>query len=167
MTKKKKTEEPKAKKLEEKLKEKDEKINELTDTLQRLQAEFENATKRMEKEKQQFMEYSNAKLIEEFLPILESFDNANQNINKIEFEKKEEIVNGVKLIHNQFVEILKKHGIEEMQTLGKKFDPQYHEALLQEKDENKEDQTILEEFQKGYLFKGKVLRSAKVKINKK
>ena len=58
-------------------------------------------------------------------------------------------------------------GKKEIQTIGKKFDPQYHEALLQEKDESKEDQTILEEFQKGYLFKGKILRPAKVKINKK
>lgn len=139
---------------------KDEKIAELTETLQRLQAEFENYKKYVEKSKADFIGYAKAAIIEELLPILDSFELALRNTTD-----KEKFVKGVELIYSQLYSMLEKEGLKKIDTEGK-FNHNMHEVLLKEESDKEED-TILEELQKGYVLGGKVLRYSKVKVSKK
>ena len=147
--------------------EKDGQLQELKDTLQRLQAEFENFKKRNEKENQQFREYADARMIVELLPLLDSLEQAVQTIERTENFSREQALEGTKGLRQQFTSLLQSKGLEEIKAEGEKFDPEYHECLLKGNCQEKEDNTVLEELQKGYLFKGKVIRPAKVKINQK
>jgi molecular chaperone GrpE len=136
-------------------------FEELKDTLQHLQAEFENYKKREELQKKHFQDYCNAQLIESFLPVLDSMNKAlEQNTN--EEEKK-----GIELIQKQLIDILKRNGLKEMNSVGKEFDPMLHECISFESNNEKENNIILDELIKGYFFKEKILRHAKVIVNKK
>lgn len=133
--------------------------NTLLDTLQRLQAEFENYKKRTEKEKSEFVKFSNSNLISKLLPILDNFELALKNKHK-----KDDFIQGTEMIYNEFIQILKEIGLEKIQAQNQKFDPYLHEALLQEK--SNKDNIVLEELQTGYKLNDKVLRHTKVKISK-
>lgn len=133
---------------------------ELIGTLQRLQAEFENYKKRVEKEKQEFMKFANSGLILNLLPIVDNFELALKNK-----DKKDDFIEGTEMIYNEFIKILENMGVQKIDVKGKEFDPYLHQALLQEKSEK--ENIVLEEFQSGYRFNEKILRPAKVKIGKK
>ena len=126
---------------------------ELTQDLQRLQAEFENFRKRTEKEKVQVMENANESLISQLLEVLDNFELS------LKYTKDQ----GVKLIHNQFVKVLGRNGLKSIEAKGK-FDANIHEAVAQVPGENYGE--IIEEIQKGYMLKDKLLRASKVKIVK-
>lgn len=145
---------------EKKIDEKDQKIAELTDCLQRLQAEFENYKKRVEKENNNFLKYANAGLINELLPLLDSFELALKNK-----ESKEDFIKGVELIFAQLFSTLEKQGLRPIEAEGKPFDPYKHEVMLQEPSDK--EGIVLEELQKGYMLYDKVLRHSKVKVGKK
>ncbi len=135
---------------------------ELVETLQRLQADFENYKKRVEKEMQEYRIFANIALIEKLLPVLDNFDLAMKaEQNPKDFAK------GVHLIFAELNNILKDARVTEIKTQGKTFDPKLHEAMMVENDNSKKDNIIIEEFQKGYMIGTKVLRHAKVKVNKK
>ena len=127
-------------------------LADLTDTLQRLQAEFENYRKRIERECNEFKQYANKQMIEDLLPMLDNFDMA----------LKTQPDEGFTLIYTQLFELLSRYGLRKISCEGK-FNPKFHEALLQEQSE-KESGTILEELQKGYIVGDAVLRPARVKI---
>lgn len=139
---------------------KDTKIEELTELLQRVQADFENYKKQIEKEKAEFVKYVTEKLIVKLLPVLDSFEIALKNT-----DDKEKFVKGVELIFSQLYSTLEQEGLKPIKAVGEHFDPYRHEVLMKEKSE-KED-VILEELQKGYTLNGKVIRHSKVKIGKK
>ncbi len=140
-------------------------VKELTETLQRLQAEFENAEKRREKEKREFLGYANAAFVRELLPFVDSMEQAVKNAEKAgaghEKERK-----GLELLHKQLMDILTRHGLQEIRAVGAKFDPTVHDVMMNGNDAAKEDGVVLEEFQKGYKLRELVLRPAKVKVNK-
>ena len=136
------------------------KIKELTDSLQRLQAEFENYKKRIEKEKQDFIRYASQDLIINLLPIVDSFEIALKN-----HKDKNKFLEGMKLIFSQFYSLLEKGGLKQINPLDEKFDPNKHEVLMCNKS-NKPDNTITEVLQKGYIVNDKLIRHAKVKIAK-
>ncbi len=136
-------------KEEKKVEKEDSKMNELEDRLLRLQAEFENFRKRNAKEQDGLAEKANAELLLKLLPVVDELELA------VGHSKDD----GVKMVYMNLMSTLGKQGLEEMDTLGKSFDPYYHDALKQE---DGEEGKILEIVQKGYLFKGKVLRHAKV-----
>ena len=136
------------------------KVQELTDSLQRLQAEFENYKKRIEKEKLEFVKFANEELVLRILPVIDSFELALQNTNS-----HDEFVKGIKLIYTQLFSMLESLGVQKIKAQGEKFDPYKHEVLLQEQS-NREEGIIIEELQKGYLLGEKVIRHAKVKISK-
>ena len=140
------------------LEEKNKKIEELTDTLKRLQAEFENYKKWNAKEKADFVRYAHANVIAEMLPVLDSYEIALKNTSD-----KEKFIEGMKMIYAQFHSTLEAEGLRPINAVGEKFDPYRHEVLMKEESE-KEEGTILEEFQKGYMLNDKVLRFSKVKI---
>lgn len=131
-------------------------VQELTETLQRLQADFENYRKRTEKENAEFRQYATKKLVLDLLPILDNFQMALRVVDD----------EGFKLIYAQMYEILERYGLKRIDTSNKKYDPRFHEALLQE-DSEKEPGTILEELQKGYIVGETVVRPARVKITKR
>lgn len=137
-----------------------EKINELVNDLKRLQAEFENYKKRADKEIAQLKCYVLADFARKLLAVLDSFELALKNT-----ENHEEFVKGVELIYSQFYAILREEGLNPIETKQKKFDPYLHEVLLSEKSEQEED-TIIEELQKGYKFKDIVIRHSRVKVAK-
>lgn len=146
---------------EKEFNEKNQKLDELTDTLKRLQAEFENFKKRTEKEKAEFMEYANAGMISNLLPVIDTFEIAFKNTND-----KDKFIEGMKMVYAQLHTLLEAEGLKPIKALGEKFDPYKHEVLLKEQSEKPED-TILEEFQKGYMLNDKVIRHSKVKISGK
>jgi molecular chaperone GrpE len=134
---------------------------ELTDTLKRLQAEFDNYRKRSDKDRTEFAKFANASLIEQMLPVLDSFELAMKNT-----ADKEKFLQGVKIIFAQLYSILQSQGLRPIECKDSKFDPFKHEVLMKEESEKPED-TVLEEFQKGYMLNEKVLRHSKVKISGK
>jgi len=149
----------KTKKYEKPKEAAEDRTKELTETLQRLQAEFENYKKRMEKEKQEFCDYAKQDLIKKLLQVLDNFELAFKHDTK-DFHK------GIELIYAELTTILRNEGLKPIIALNQRFDAFRHEALLTEKS-NKEEGLILEEMQKGYLFKDKVIRHSKVKVSKK
>jgi molecular chaperone GrpE len=136
------------------------KIRELTELLQRVQADFDNYKKAVEKEKSESIKYATEKLIVKLLPVLDSFELALKST-----ADKEKFVKGVELIFSQLYSILEQEGLQPIKALGQHFDPYKHEVLMQEKSEK--DEVVLEELQKGYTLNGKVIRHSKVKIGKK
>ncbi len=136
-------------------------IAELTDTLQRLQAEFENYKKRIDKENAEFVKYAKAELVYKLLPLLDTFEIALKNTSD-----KEKFVKGIEIVYAQLFSTLESEGLKPIEALGKKFDPYLHEVMLKQKSD-KEDVIVLEELQKGYMLNGKVLRHSKVKISEK
>ena len=138
---------------------KEEQIKELTTTVQRVQADFENYKKRTEKETIEYRKYSNEKLITKILPIVDNFELAlKHNHTKDEFAK------GVELIYAQLITMLEDEGVKSIKAEGEAFNPEIHEALLQEYSK-KEKNIVLEELQKGYTLNEKIIRPTKVKIS--
>ncbi len=138
------------------------KQEDMTETLKRLQADYENYKKRVEKQKEEFTKYANADFASKLLPILDNLSLALRNTST----EQKEFVKGMELIYSEFIDVLKAEGLEMIDAEGKKFDPYLHEALMQE-ESDKEPETITEELQKGYIFKDRVLRHTKVKLAKK
>ena len=140
-------------------------LGELTDVLQRLQAEFENYKKRIDKENVQIIKNANANLIKELLPVLDSFELAIKNSNNIDNPDVVKFKQGMELIYAQFYSILQTQGLRIMITKDQRFDPFMHEVLMVR--ESDTDDIIVQEFQKGYMLNDIVLRHAKVMITKK
>ncbi len=136
-------------------------IADLTDSLQRLQAEFENYKKRTEKEKQELVKYAEAELICKLLPLLDTFEIALRNTND-----HEKFVKGIEMIYAQLFSTLEPEGLKPIEASGKKFDPYLHDVMLKQKSD-KEDGIVLEELQKGYMLNDRVLRHSKVKVSEK
>ncbi len=132
--------------------------------LQRLAADFENYRKRVEKEREDFVKFSKEDLIYEFLPILDNFEMALHHVKNTTEPKK--IIEGIELIERQFHNILKKEGLEVIETKGKKLDPYIHEAIMHEETNKHPEEFIVEELRKGYILGGKVIRPAQVKVAK-
>jgi len=137
----------------------------LHDKFLRLQAEFENAKKRMEKERIDFLKYANENFILDFLPILDSLEIAERHIKEAKDFKA--VQEGVDMIQNQIQKFLKDLGVERIKTVGEKFDPHMHEAIEIEESGDKEDGIIVEELKPGYKLNGRLLRPASVKIVKR
>jgi molecular chaperone GrpE len=132
---------------------------ELLNTLVRRQADFENYRKRAERDRSEFVQFAGMEFLRELLPVLDDFERAL----KVECADAG-YTKGVQLIYTRLFEALKKMGLEPMDTVGKAFDPNQHQAIERVETGEAEDQTILGEFQKGYNFKGKLLRPAMVKV---
>lgn len=131
----------------------------MQDRLLRSRAEFDNARRRAERERSEFLQFAAMDLVREILPVLDDFERAL----KVETADKE-YAKGVELIYGRMFESLKKMGLEPIDTAGQKFDPNLHQAVERVEKHDSEDQAILGEFQRGYNFRGKLLRPAMVRV---
>jgi molecular chaperone GrpE len=140
-------------------------LAELKDRYVRLAAEFENARKRNERERIEFVKYANEGLISEFLDILDDLERTVQAA-KANHHEQDALLKGIEMVMGRIQDMLKRHNVQPIKAVGEKFDPHQHEILmLVDSDEYKEG-TIIEEFQKGYRLGDKVVRTAKVKVAK-
>jgi len=133
--------------------------DELKELLLRRQAEFDNFRKRSERDRTEFAQYAGMELVRELLPVLDDFERAL----KVETADTE-YSKGVAMIYNRLFEALKKQGLEPIDTTGATFDPHLHQAIERVETTDAEDHAVLGEFQRGYNFKGKLLRPAMVKV---
>ncbi|MGB9788815.1 MAG: nucleotide exchange factor GrpE [Dictyoglomus turgidum] len=131
----------------------------------RLQAEFENFRQRLRREKEEWQEIANARLLKEIVEIMDNFQLALESIKHT--RKKDAIIEGIQMIYKQFENLLEKEGVVKMETIGKNFDPNLHEAVGIEEVSDGEDNVILKEISPGYLFKNRLLRPARVIVSKK
>jgi molecular chaperone GrpE len=132
--------------------------------LQRIQSDFQNYKQRIAKEKEQDIEKAKEELILKTLEVLDNFDRALEAGKQT--RGKNALLKGIEMIHKQLQDVLKFECVEPIDTVGKKFDPELHEIMFKEFTDNKPEDTIIEEFQKGYTFKSKIIRPAKVKVIK-
>ena len=131
----------------------------LGDRLLRARAEFDNARRRFERERSDYVQFAAMDLVKEILPILDDFERA------LRVETADQsYAKGVELIYQRMSDVLRKLGLEPIETAGKPFDPNIHQAVERVPTEEAEDQTILGEFQRGYNFRGKLLRPAMVRV---
>ncbi len=133
--------------------------NQLLDRLLRRQAEFDNFRRRAEREKSDVMEYANAESVRAVLPILDDFERALKT-----HTNDKVYARGMELIYQRLVDSLKKLGLEPITAKGQKFDPHLHHAVDMVETGDVEEQTILDEYQPGYNFRGRPLRPAMVKV---
>jgi molecular chaperone GrpE len=131
----------------------------LSDRLLRARAEFDNARRRTERERSDFLQFAAMDLVKDLLPVLDDFERGL----KVETADRD-YAKGVELIYQRLFDTLKKLGLEPIETVGRTFDPNLHQAVERVETEKAGDQTVLGEFQRGYNFKGKLLRPAMVRV---
>jgi molecular chaperone GrpE len=149
----------------EKIKEKAALAASYYDQLLRLRAEFDNYRKRINKERGEYQETAKEEIIYQLLSIIDNFERAMKAAEETKnFEK---MFEGIKLIHKQVNDFLASHDVNVIEAEGKKYDPEYHEAVAHEESDKHAEDTVTEEVLKGYTFKDKVLRPAVVKVAKK
>lgn len=141
---------------------KDEKIEELTDRVTRQMAEFDNFRKRTEKEKSQMYEIGARDVIEKLLPVVDNFERGLAAIP--EEEKSNPYLEGMDKIYKQLMTTLDAIGVKPIEALGQEFSPDYHNAVLHVEDETVGENIIVEEFQKGYMYRDTVVRHSMVKV---
>lgn len=133
--------------------------DELKDILQRRQAEFDNFRKRSERERSEYLQYAGMETVKDLLPILDDFERALKSEGG-----HPDYTKGVEMIYNRMAETLKKMGLEPIEAVGKMFDPHLHQAIERVETQDAPDNMVLGEFQRGYNFKGKLLRPSMVRV---
>jgi molecular chaperone GrpE len=133
--------------------------NDLNDRMLRARAEFENARRRYDRERSEYLQFAAMDMVKDVLPVLDDFERAL----KVETADSN-YAKGVELIYSRLYETLKRLGLEPLDTTGQQFDPNIHQAVERVTTEEAEDQSVLGEFQRGYNFKGKLLRPAMVRV---
>ena len=147
------------------------KIKALEDKLARTLAEMENQRRRFEKEKDDAFEYGGFSFAKESLNLIDNFDRAKQSLENDEKIKDSNVfkktLEHLDIIKKDLISIFKKNNIEEIEAVNKKLDPNLHQAMMEVEDQNKEPGTIIQEIQKGYIMKGRLLRPSLVAVSKK
>ena len=138
--------------------------DELFSKLQRVSADYANFQKRSVRQVADTVAYEKENIMRTLLPALDNFEHTLQNADSA--DSVDVLGKGVRIVYDQILEILKSHGVEEIQALGRKFDPSFHEAMMRRAEPDRQEDIILEEFQKGYKLNGRVIRPSKVVVNK-
>ncbi len=142
------------------------KLNDAVDESLRAKAELINYRKRKDEEVSKTLKYANETLILEVLPILDNFERAIKMDDDNLEDDVSKFLSGMKMIYSSLKLALEKFDVKEIEALGKTFDPKFHEAVMTESADDKEKDVVLEVYQKGYMYKDKVIRPAMVKVNK-
>ena len=141
---------------------KDEKIEELTDRLTRQMAEFDNFRKRTDREKSQMYEVGAKDVIDKILPVVDNFERGLGAVT--EEEKEDPFLKGMEQIYKQLMTTLEGIGVKPIEAVGNEFDPDFHNAVMHVEDEEVGENIIVEEFQKGYMYRDSVVRHSMVKV---
>ncbi len=149
----------------------EEKLKTTQDKLLRTMAEMENQRRRFEKEKQEAFEFGGFNFAAESLLLIDNIDRAISSFKNDESLKNNKdlnkIIDGIEIVKKDLVSIFKKNGIEAIECINKKFDPNFHQAMLELEDNTKESGTVVQEMQKGYMMKNRLLRPSLVGVTKK
>ncbi|MBK7381218.1 MAG: nucleotide exchange factor GrpE [Ignavibacteriales bacterium] len=137
--------------------------DELKDSLLRKVAEFENYKRRSENEQLNLIKYAAESFIQKILTVVDDLERTLVHLE--ESENSKSIAEGIKLVYEKFTRILKEQGVTPIEAIGKPFNVDFHEAILQRKDSSVEPHTVLDEIQKGYLYKDRVIRHAQVIVS--
>ena len=127
-------------------------------------AEMDNYRKRMEREKENLLKYGNERVLNDLLQVVDNFERTVDMLKGDQDAKVKNIVTGLNMVTKQFIDALTKHGLTPVDSIGKDFDPNFHEAMAQEYAEGKKPNEIIKEFQKGYTLNGRLIRAAKVVV---
>ena len=147
------------------------KLKVVDDKLLRTLAEMENQRRRFEKERNEAFEFGGFNFARESLPLLDNVERAIisfQNDEKLKQNSDlDKIIDGIEIVKKNIISIFKKNGIEVIECINKKFDPNFHQAMLEVEDHSKESGLVVQEIQKGYMMKGRLLRPSMVGVTKK
>jgi len=152
-----------AEKSEAKIAELEAQVKEWQDKLLRKAAEFENYKRRTENDQFNLINYAAESFIIKLLPVVDDFERSMEHIDDIDNNKG--VKEGIKLVYEKLLKLLSEHGVKKMQTKGEPFSVDYHDALMQRKDDSVPPHTVLEEVESGYLYRDKVIRHAKVIVS--
>ena len=149
----------------------EDKLKTVEEKLLRTMAEMENQRRRFEKERQEAFEFGGFNFARESLPLLDNIDRATASFKNDENLKNnkdlDKIIEGIEVVKKDLISIFKKNGIELIECMNKKFDPNFHQAMLELEDNTKESGTVVQEIQKGYMMKDRLLRPSLVGVTKK
>ncbi len=127
-------------------------------------AEMDNYRKRMEREKDQLLKYGNERVLSDLLQVVDNFERTIDMLKSDEDSKMKNVVTGLDMVKKQFIDALSKHGLTPVDSVGKEFDPNFHEAIAQDYAEGFKPNHIIKEFQKGYTLNGRLVRPARVVV---
>lgn len=131
-----------------------------------LAAEIENMRRRAEREKENLLKFGNERVLSALIGVVDNFDLTVNALRSDNDDKVKNIVKGIDMVRGQFLDILKQNGLTTVESLGKTFDPNFHEAVAQAPADGKKEDEIVQEYQKGYVLNGRLLRAAKVVVAK-
>lgn len=149
--------------LEEKINALEKEVEEYKDKFLRKAAEFENFKRRNENDQLNLLKYAAESFILKLLPVIDDFERSLAHIK--DANDAESIKNGIALVYDKFMKILAEQGVKPIEALGKPFDVHFHEAIMQKKVDDVEPHTVVEEFEKGYIYKDRVIRHSKVAVS--
>ena len=149
--------------LEEKLKSAEQELENFKDRLLRKAAEFENYKRRVENDQFNLLKYAAESLIIKLLPVIDDFERSLIHIK--DAKDVDSIKDGIKLVYDKLMKMLEDQGVKSIDAVGKPFDVHYHEAIMQRKAEDVEPHTVIDEFEKGYMYKDRVIRHTKVAVS--
>ena len=149
--------------LEKQMKKLEEEVNTWKTDYYKVFADMENLKRRLEKEHQNSLKFMMQSFIEELLPVVDNFERSLNVQNPS--EEVQTFLKGYQMIFDQLMNILKKNGVEVIEAQGKEFDPSLHQAVMTTQDENFDHNVVVEELQKGYKLKDRVIRASLVKVN--
>lgn len=135
------------------------------DQLMRVAADFENYQRRVAREREDLIKFAGQQIVTSLLEVLDNMERALQS--EVKAEDLPNFVEGIRMIHKQFLDVLQKFGVSVIEAVGQPFNPEYHEAIMSETTNEYPDETVIAEFQKGYQMNGRVLRHSMVKVSKK
>ena len=150
-------------KKKEKKDKKDEKIEELNDRLMRQMAEFDNFRKRSEREKSQMFEIGAKDIVEKILPVIDNMERGLATVSP-EVLESDAFAQGLEKVYKHFMTVLEQAGVKPIEAVGNEFNPDFHNAVMHVEDEEVGENIVVEEFQKGYMYKESVVRHSMVKV---
>jgi molecular chaperone GrpE len=147
----------------EKIAELEKEVADLKDRFLRKVAEFENYKRRNENDQLNLIKYAAESFIIKLLPVVDDFERSLEHIESA--KNNDALKEGIKLVYDKLIKVLDEQGVKKIDAVGKPFDVHYHEALMQRKDDKAEPHTVLDELEKGYLYKDRVIRHSKVVVS--
>jgi molecular chaperone GrpE len=139
------------------------KLEEAENRILRMQADFENSRRRARLDLEATEKYKAQSLITELLPAIDNFERALKM--EVDSDQAKSLLEGMEMVYRSLLDALKKEGAEQIEAVGKEFDPHLHQAIMQVEDSNFDSNIVVEEFQKGYMLKDRIIRPSMVKVN--